>query len=87
MTNSPNFATRRSVLCSICARQVNLETSKTDEGGRAVHEDCYVRRTIAAFRTSKELTPEPIHHPALQQSRIDARNSSALQFCPLPLII
>ena len=26
------------VICSICGRRVNLETSKTDEDGQAVHE-------------------------------------------------
>jgi hypothetical protein len=29
--------------CRICTRSVSLETSKTDEAGNAVHEDCYVR--------------------------------------------
>ena len=29
--------------CNICNRAVELETAKTDESGKAVHEDCYVR--------------------------------------------
>jgi hypothetical protein len=29
-------------LCSICVKPVPLETCKTDEGGKAVHEECYV---------------------------------------------
>ena len=28
--------------CAICRQSVNLEDSKADEFGRAVHEDCYV---------------------------------------------
>ena len=28
--------------CNICNRPVTLETSKTDEHGKAVHEGCYV---------------------------------------------
>jgi hypothetical protein len=28
--------------CAICKESVNLEESKTDEHGRAVHENCYV---------------------------------------------
>jgi len=36
--------------CSICSWSVTLELSKTDEGGKAVHELCYVRRTIFEFR-------------------------------------
>jgi hypothetical protein len=29
--------------CRICNKPVELETAKTDESGKAVHEDCYVR--------------------------------------------
>ena len=50
MTSSTTLASTRSVLCSICARRVNLETSKTNEWGEAVHEHCYVRKTIAMLR-------------------------------------
>jgi hypothetical protein len=28
--------------CAICKESVNLEESKTDEYGHAVHENCYV---------------------------------------------
>jgi hypothetical protein len=28
--------------CAICSEPVNLEESKTDERGQAVHENCYV---------------------------------------------
>ncbi len=28
--------------CALCERPVQLETSKADEFGRAVHEECYV---------------------------------------------
>jgi hypothetical protein len=28
--------------CAICEQPVNLEESKTDEHGHAVHENCYV---------------------------------------------
>ena len=83
MTRFSNFATRQSVLCSICAKRINLESSKTDECGKAVHENCYVRRTIGAFRMAKGETAL-IRHPALQQSRINTGNSFALQFCALP---
>lgn len=33
---------KRPLLCRICGRPVAVETSKTDEDGRAIHEDCYV---------------------------------------------
>ena len=28
--------------CAICNESVNLEESKTDERGKAVHENCYI---------------------------------------------
>lgn len=28
--------------CRICGKPVAVETSKTDEDGKAIHEDCYV---------------------------------------------
>jgi hypothetical protein len=36
--------------CSICPWSVTLELSQTDERGKAVHECCYVRKTLAEFR-------------------------------------
>jgi hypothetical protein len=32
------------VNCSICGKEVPLQDCKTDEQGRAVHEECYARR-------------------------------------------
>jgi hypothetical protein len=40
--------------CSICNEPVEVETAKTDENGKAVHEDCYVR-----VLRLKEITPPP----------------------------
>ena len=31
-------------LCSICTKPVPLDTAKTDEGGRAIHEECYLQK-------------------------------------------
>ena len=28
--------------CAVCKKSVNLKESKTDEYGRAVHENCYI---------------------------------------------
>jgi hypothetical protein len=51
MTGSPQSASeQRSTVCCICDGPSPLETSKTDERGKPVHEDCYVRRTISRFR-------------------------------------
>ena len=38
--------------CSICGWSVTLELSKTDEEDKAVHELCYVRRTLSDLRKS-----------------------------------
>ena len=38
--------------CSICNEPVALETTKTDEAGKAVHEECYV------LRLSKQATQD-----------------------------
>jgi hypothetical protein len=54
------------LLCSICGNPVRLETSNTDELGKAVHEKCYVRtvtlrpeqfstHTISAASAAKEM--------------------------------
>jgi hypothetical protein len=32
------------LFCQICGKPVAVETSKTDEDGRAIHEDCYVMK-------------------------------------------
>ena len=51
MAGSTQDAPRRSLICRICTEPVPLETSNTDEKGSAVHEECYVRKTISNFRT------------------------------------
>ncbi len=28
--------------CPVCGKEVPLETAKTDEWGRAIHDDCYL---------------------------------------------
>ena len=52
MTGSIQSVSRQSVVCCICAVPLPLETSKTDEHGTGVHEECYVRKTISGFRTA-----------------------------------
>jgi hypothetical protein len=32
--------------CAICKESVELEESKTDEYGRAIHEECYVSKLV-----------------------------------------
>ena len=39
------------LICAICKEPIRLETAKTDERGRAVHEDCYLQHFMAALQT------------------------------------
>ena len=48
--SSLHHSTEPATRCSICGRSVTLELSKADEEGKAVHECCYVHRTISEFR-------------------------------------
>ena len=36
-SSAPGF-----IVCSLCRKPVPLESSKTDENGKAVHEECYM---------------------------------------------
>ena len=57
MTGSAQSASHRTIACCFCSGPVPLETSNTDEHGRAVHEECYVRNTISRFRKGQR-SPE-----------------------------
>lgn len=55
MSRSGNHVWRQqNTRCSICGNSVSLETSKTDEQGSAVHEECYVGRTIAVLAAQQQ---------------------------------
>jgi hypothetical protein len=38
----PNRQTLSFPICSICNEPVEINTAKTDEDGKAIHEECYV---------------------------------------------
>jgi len=40
--------------CSLCDKPVPLDTSKTDEYGKAVHEECYLLKMRLERATSKD---------------------------------
>ena len=42
MHTIPDPAVPKWPICGICDEPVKLETSKTDEAGHAVHEECYI---------------------------------------------
>jgi hypothetical protein len=39
--------------CSLCDKPVSLETSKTDEDGKSVHEECYALKMRLRQATTK----------------------------------
>lgn len=49
-------------ICSICYEPVKLETTKTDEHGKAIHEECYVLK-LKRFQAS-----QPSRRPPAAQS-------------------
>ena len=55
MTGSAQDASHQSLVCTVCTMPISLETSKTDENGKAVHEECYVRKTISQFRRGGQI--------------------------------
>jgi len=42
--------------CAICKSPVNLEYSKADEHGKAVHEVCYVSKLVGERSIRKKMT-------------------------------
>jgi hypothetical protein len=54
MRSLSNVLSQRTTRCSICGNPVSLETSNTDEQGMAVHEECYVGRTVALYTAQQQ---------------------------------
>jgi hypothetical protein len=48
--------------CSICNQPVDLETAKTDDHGKAVHEQCYLLRH-ALKNATQPTEQQPISRP------------------------
>lgn len=48
-------------LCWICGHKVDLETCKTDEDGKAVHEDCYALKVALARESKPVMVRVPPH--------------------------
>jgi hypothetical protein len=43
----PHISRASYPVCPICNEHVELETARTDEKGKAVHEECYVTRILS----------------------------------------
>jgi hypothetical protein len=48
MKRVSQHATKAQTECPVCGEPVSLERCKTDEDGRAIHEDCYVRKICSS---------------------------------------
>ena len=71
--------------CGICKESVNLEESKTDEYGQAIHEECYVSKLTRKSRESISLrsdaqTGRTLNWPAsrLWGNELDNRSKTCL---------
>jgi hypothetical protein len=64
MPNVPDTSKPRLLICRICWEPVELETSKNDENGRAIHEECNDRQLSAQKRSSSptNLTEEAMRN-------------------------
>ena len=60
-------------ICSLCHETVKIETAKTDEDGKAVHEECYALKT----------RPIEAEHMAISPMTLCPRGATAGQVCAL----
>ena len=51
--------TREILACAVCHKSVKLETAKTDERGKLVHEECYVQATLGSEGQTNRATSRP----------------------------
>ena len=58
MRSSTQFMSQSQVSCGICRQAVPLERCKIDEWGKAVHEECYVRKVVLPRIASPAQSPE-----------------------------
>ena len=66
----------RTPLCPLCNKPLELETSKTDENGSAVHEHCYIQQALASRIESTD--PQ---HPKCKFKLRHCGNSNRLANC------
>jgi hypothetical protein len=52
---------RRLPGCVICSKPVPLESSKTNEHGKAIHEECYVLKLQLEQATAQKFTGSRIY--------------------------
>jgi len=67
-------------ICPLCSEHVEIESTNTDDKGRAVHEECYVAHTIELFRLTasdgKNLATQYYDNPSRASEAEDQRRKS-----------
>jgi|HubBroStandDraft_2_1064218.scaffolds.fasta_scaffold194970_2 hypothetical protein len=48
-------------LCSVCHTSVDLETAKTDEDGKPIHEECYLAKICGKVPLTPRKPPATQH--------------------------
>ena len=56
-SSRPRCSAPRIPVCGICDKPVPIETAKTDEDGRAMHEECYLLKIHLEQASSSRLAP------------------------------
>jgi hypothetical protein len=56
--------------CTLCNKPVQLETCNTDESGKAIHEECYIRKVVRLKQTNRAIVQLPgfLGHYRIQAS-------------------
>jgi hypothetical protein len=57
--NPSHASTRWAPTCVLCNEPIELETSNTDESGKAIHEECYIRKVIRLKRPNQAIVQLP----------------------------
>ncbi len=86
MTAPIHRVTRQLPGCCICNSPVPLETSRTDENGQAVHEECYVLKVCGATEplTGRASTPGPANRHSIIQPCEDKMSAGSQSLKPTP---
>src|SRR5207302_8428645 len=66
----PDTPTTRTAHCPVCNKDVSLEAAKTDEDGRALHEECYILKLHLWEATQSEHWLTPAFYPPRRPARL-----------------
>jgi hypothetical protein len=58
-SDNPSSSTRWVPTCALCNKPVQLETCKTDECGKAIHQECYIGKVTRLKRLNHAIVQLP----------------------------